>query len=200
MLLCALCFFVFACLLFCLIALCLFAFCLFAFLLFAHLPFCIVWPLIFAAAPRLVGFTICCFEIRFAVHLTRQKTSAGKKPSNCCCANCASSLRGIRLLSYFTSWFGWVLDRSARAIWQAGHEQFGFKEGVRRMDALTVILALAFPERARKRLFVLWVDLRTALPFLNRLYRCGSCFVAGGVWVHAAFCLQLLMLPSVQYW
>ena len=92
----------------------------------------------------------------------------------------ASSLRGIRLLSAFASWFGRVFDRRAREAWQPGQEQFGFRNDMGCSEAVALLIALILSRTLlRKRLFVLWVDLRTAFPSLNRpilvqrMFQCG---------------------------
>ena len=94
--------------------------------------------------------------------------------------NLASSLRGIRLLCSLAAWFGQIVDQRARRLWQAGREQFGFRSAVGCMEAVAVLLALIQSRTTQKRrLLVLWVDLRTAFPSLNRailirrVFQCG---------------------------
>ena len=83
--------------------------------------------------------------------------------------NRTSSLRGIRLLSSFAACFGQVLDRRARGIWPPSSEQFGFREGLGCLEAMMVLLALVYSRiQSHRRLYVLWIDLRTAFPSLNR--------------------------------
>ena len=91
-----------------------------------------------------------------------------------------TSLRGIRLLCSTAAWFGQLVDQRARRVWQAGAQQFGFKRDTGCMEAVAVLLALIFSRTVeKKRLFVLWIDLRTAFPSLNRaillrrLFTCG---------------------------
>ena len=91
-----------------------------------------------------------------------------------------TSLRGIRLLCSAGAWFGQLLDRRTRGLWQAGKQQFGFKQNVGCMEAVAVLLALISSRTTqKKRLFILWIDLRTAFPSLNRgillrrLFTCG---------------------------
>ena len=106
--------------------------------------------------------------------LIRSMLKPGKPPA------LTSSLRGIRLLNSLAAWFSQLLDQRARQIWQAGAEQFGFRSAIGCADAVIVLLALIYSRTFhRKRLFVLWVDLRTAFPSLNRplliqrLFQCG---------------------------
>ena len=83
--------------------------------------------------------------------------------------NLASSLRGIKLLNSIAAWFGQVLDRPLCNLCQAGNEQFGFRAGTGCAEAVAVLMALILSRTMRKkRLFVLWVDVRTAFPSLNR--------------------------------
>ena len=80
-----------------------------------------------------------------------------------------SSLRGIRLLSSFAAWFGQILDNKTRQMWQAGCEQFGFRKESGCAEAVSVLVALIHSRTSKKkRLYVLWIDLRTAFPSLNR--------------------------------
>jgi hypothetical protein len=92
----------------------------------------------------------------------------------------ASSLRGIRLISIFASWFGRIFDRRARQAWSPGDEQFGFRCDMGCCEAVVLLIALVLSRTAsNKRLFVLWVDLRTAFPSLSRpiliqrMFTCG---------------------------
>jgi hypothetical protein len=91
-----------------------------------------------------------------------------------------SSLRGIRLVNGMASWFGRVYDNRARAAWQAGPEQFGFRCSTGCSEAVALILALVYSRIfCGRRLYVLWVHLRTAFPSLNRhilltkMFQCG---------------------------
>lgn len=95
-------------------------------------------------------------------------------------ATSAASLRGIRLLSRIAAWFGQAVDQRARAIWRAGPEQFGFQIGVGCAEAIFVLLTLIHSRvHEGRRLYVLFVDLRTAFPSLNRailirrMFECG---------------------------
>jgi hypothetical protein len=90
------------------------------------------------------------------------------------------SLRGIRLLSSFAAWLGQLFDQRARKLWQAGCEQFGFRQNTGCMEAVAVLLALIYSRTTQnRRLFVVFVDLRTAFPSLNRsiliwrMFHCG---------------------------
>ena len=92
----------------------------------------------------------------------------------------ASSLRGIRLLSSFAGWFGRVFDKRMRRVWKPGHEQFGFRSDTGCSEAVALLIALILSRTLVKtRLFVLWVDLRTAFPSLSRpillhkMFHCG---------------------------
>ena len=91
-----------------------------------------------------------------------------------------TSLRGLRLASSMASWFGRVFDRRARAAWHPGPEQFGFRAEAGCSEAVILLIALILSRlHDGKRLFVLWVDLRTAFPSLSRpilvrrMFQCG---------------------------
>ena len=92
-----------------------------------------------------------------------------------------SSLRGIRLLSRLSAWMGQILDRRLRTLWSAGPEQFGFRVGVGCLEAVFALWTLMQSRlNQRKRLFVAFIDLRTAFPSLcrpiliQRLFQCGA--------------------------
>lgn len=95
-----------------------------------------------------------------------------------------SSLRGIRLLSRLTAWLGQVLDGRFRIRRMNGPEQLGFQQGAGCMAAMFVLLTLIKSRnQSRKHLYVLWVDLRTAFPSINRallLRRLFLCRVCAG--------------------
>ena len=63
----------------------------------------------------------------------------------------ASSLRGIRLLSSFASWFGRVFDNRARKVWGPGPEQFGFRAGMGCSEAVILLVGICreFPANCR---------------------------------------------------
>ena len=115
----------------------------------------------------------CAFPTSWGLGIIRSLLKPGKL------ADSPSSLRGLRLLCSSASLFGRILDKRCRQTWQAGSEQFGFKSGRGCLEAVTVLLALVHSRTAyNRRLFVLWVDLRTALPswrpvLLHRLRDCG---------------------------
>ena len=96
-----------------------------------------------------------------------------------------SSLRGIRLLSSFDQWFGLLVDQRTRRAWQASREQFGFRSETGCTEAVTTLLALIHSRtNKQKRLYVLWIDLRTAFPSLNRsilLLRAFQCGLSLGL-------------------
>eukprot|EP00973_Karenia_brevis_P056170 7811561-Karenia_brevis.AAC.1 len=79
-----------------------------------------------------------------------------------------TSYRGIRLISRCASWFGQVLDGRLRCCWSATPEQFGFQHGVGCSEAVLVLLTLILSRISEgRRLYVVFVDLRTAFPSLN---------------------------------
>ena len=55
-----------------------------------------------------------------------------------------TSLRGIRLLCSTAAWFGQLINQRARKSWQAGSQQFGFKQNMGCMEAACVLIALIF--------------------------------------------------------
>eukprot|EP00973_Karenia_brevis_P006185 842674-Karenia_brevis.AAC.1 len=61
------------------------------------------------------------YPTQWGVALIKSMVKPGKP------ADATTSLRGIRLLSRMSSWFGRVLDNRLRERWQAGAQQFGFK-------------------------------------------------------------------------
>ena len=114
------------------------------------------------------------YPSRWGLGLIRALLKPGKP------ANFASSLRGIRLLNSWAAWFGQVIDRRARSQWQPTEEQFGFQAGLGCLEAVIVLIALIHSRTCQnRRLFVLWIDLRTAFPSLNRailirrMFQCG---------------------------
>ena len=81
------------------------------------------------------------------------------------------SLRGIRLISSLASWFSRLLDNRARKAWSPGPEQFGFRNDMGCSEAVALLLALILSRTtAKKRFFVLFVDLRSAFPSLERTH------------------------------
>eukprot|EP00973_Karenia_brevis_P014704 2006772-Karenia_brevis.AAC.1 len=95
--------------------------------------------------------------------LIRSLLKPGKPP------HLATSLRGIRLLSRYAAWFSQVLDQRLRRVWQAGPEQFGFKPNIGCMEAVSVLVALISSRTScNNRLYVAFIDLRTAFPSINR--------------------------------
>ena len=83
--------------------------------------------------------------------------------------NEASSLRGIRLINSLAAWFGRVLDQRLRQKWGAGPEQFGFRSDSGCSEAVALLIALILSRTlAGQRIYILWVDLRTAFPSLSR--------------------------------
>ena len=103
-----------------------------------------------------------------------------------------SSLRGIRLICSLSAWFGQIIDQRARRVWQAGSEQFGFRSAVGCPEAVAVLLALIQSRTLhKKRLFILWVDLRTAFPSLDRAILLRRVFLCG---LGAGFCKMLLSI------
>jgi len=131
------------------------------------------------------------YPSRWGLGLIRALLKAGKP------ANLASSLRGIRLLNSWAAWFGQVLDRRARQHWQTTDEQFGFQAGMGCLEAVIVLMALIHSRTCQgRRLFVLWVDLRTAFPSLNRAILIRRMFQCG---VSLGFCrIVLSMLDSTR--
>lgn len=110
-----------------------------------------------------VSMHYAIYPTSWGIAVVRSLLEPGKPP------NLASSLRGIRLLSSFAAWFGKVLDRRAREAWQPSDEQFGFREGLGCLEAVMVFLALIYSRiHNERRLFISWIDLRTAFPSLNR--------------------------------
>lgn len=114
------------------------------------------------------------YPTAWGIGVIRCLLKPGKPP------NRTSSLRGIRLLSSLSSWFGRILDARARKSWQACPEQFGFRQSVGCVEAVMVLMALILSRvRSGRRLFVIWIDLRTAFPSLNRpilihrMFKCG---------------------------
>ena len=107
-------------------------------------------------------------------------------------ADSATSLRGIRLICTLAGWLSKVLDQWARQTWQACPEQFGFRQGVGCLEAVVVLIALI---RSRtcddNRLYVLFVDLRTAFPSLNRPILLRRVFECG---LSLLFCRLLLAI------
>jgi len=96
-----------------------------------------------------------------------------------------SSLRGIRLLSCVAAWFGQILDSRIRNAWQPGEHQFGFRRGCGCLEAVFVLLALVHDRTStNKRLYVAWIDLRTAFPSLNRgilIMRLAQCGIESSI-------------------
>jgi hypothetical protein len=67
------------------------------------------------------------------------------------------------------AWLGQILDQRARQAWKACPEQFGFRQGVGCLEAVVVLIALIRSRISlRRRLYVLFIDLRTAFPSINR--------------------------------
>ena len=129
------------------------------------------------------------YPLAWGVGLVRAILKPGKPK------NMASSLRGIRLLSSFASWFGRVYDGRARKAWSPGPEQFGFRAGMGCSEAVILLIALICSRTLQKnRLFVLWVDLRTAFPSLSRpilvqkMFRCG---------LGLGLCRMMLAMPDL---
>jgi len=121
-----------------------------------------------------IMFTHAVYPVAWGTSLLRALLKPGKPKS------AASSLRGIRLASSMASWFGRIFDKRARAAWQPGNEQFGFRSNTGCSEAVALLLALVLSRTMdNKRLFVLWVDLRTAFPSLSRpilirkMFQCG---------------------------
>ncbi len=121
-----------------------------------------------------VMFRSCVYPTLWGIGLVRSLLKPGKPASS------PSSLRGLRLLRSFASLFGRVLDKRCRNNWQAGYEQFGLKSGKGCLEAVTFLIAVVHSRTVlKKRLYVLWVDLRTAFPSLCRsvlikpLHECG---------------------------
>ena len=126
------------------------------------------------------------YPVDWGVALVRALLKPGKPKTE------PTSLRGIRLVSGMASWFGRVFDNRARTAWQAGPEQFGFRCDTGCGEAVALILALIYSRiYARKRLFVLWVDLRTAFPSLNRHILVRKMFLCG---VSLALCRTMLAI------
>jgi hypothetical protein len=101
------------------------------------------------------------------------------------------------LLCSIASWFGQLLDQRARQAWQAGSQQFGFKAEVGCMEAVMVLLSLILSRTSKKeRLFVLWVDLRTAFPSLNRAILLQRLFTCG---MGLGFCRLLLSIFDMTF-
>ena len=122
----------------------------------------------------------------FGVALIRAILKPGKP------RNLPSSLRGIRLICSIASWFGQVLDQRARTAWQAGPSQFGFRAGLGCSEAVATIMALIYSRTSKgKRFFVLFVDLRTAFPSINRAILLHRLFQCG---LSVAFCKLLLTI------
>ena len=66
-----------------------------------------------------------------------------------------SSLRGIRLISAFASWFGRLFDKRSRMAWDAGQEQFGFRKDMGCSEAVILLIALILSRtKEQQRLFV----------------------------------------------
>ena len=114
------------------------------------------------------------YPTAWGIGLIRSLLKPGKPPG------LTTSLRGIRLLSSMASWFGRVLDQRARNLWSPCPEQFGFRQGAGCIEGVMVLIALIHSRISRgRRVYVLWVDLRTAFPSLNRailirrLFECG---------------------------
>lgn len=106
-----------------------------------------------------------------------------------------TSLRGIQLLGSLASWFGQVLDKRTRTTWQAGPDQFGFRPGVGCMEALSVLLALiGFRTTQRRRLFILWVDVHTTFPSINRSILVHRLFLCG---FKLGFCRIILTISDL---
>lgn len=110
----------------------------------------------------------------WGIAMVRSLLKPGKPPEQ------PSNLRGIRLINSIAAWFGQLIDGRARKQWQAGDEQFGFREGIGCLEAVMTLLALVYSRiYHRRRLFVVWIDLRTAFPSLNRailirrIFECG---------------------------
>eukprot|EP00973_Karenia_brevis_P054323 7547789-Karenia_brevis.AAC.1 len=105
----------------------------------------------------------CVYPSQWGIALIRSLLKPGKPPDK------TASLRGIRLLCSLASWFGRVLDNRFRKSWQPGDEQFGFRHGKGCLEAVTVLTALVHSRISQQnRLFVAWIDLRTAFPSICR--------------------------------
>ena len=133
----------------------------------------------------------CVYPTAWGASLVRALLKPGKP------ADQATSLRGIRLICSMASWMGQVLDQRLRGAWEAGTEQFGFRAGVGCMEACAVLLALVYSRiHTGRRVYVLWIDLRTAFPSLNRgilvrrLFECG---------VSLGLCRLLLAIFDLSY-
>lgn len=123
-----------------------------------------------------VVFSTCTYPAAWGIGLISSLLKPGKP------ADQASSLRGIRLLSRLLAWLGQIIDARLRKIWSTGPEQYGFRIGVGCLDAVFVLWSLVDSRiQKQRRLFVVFIDLRTALPSLNRsilihrLFQCGVC-------------------------
>ena len=141
-------------------------------------------------APITLLFTLmlrsATYPRSMGIALTRSLIKPGKPPG------LVTSLRGIRLLCSMAAWFSHILDQRARQAWRAGKHQFGFKGNVGCMEAVAVLLALISSRTVKKqRLFVLWIDLRTAFPSLNRAILIRRLFSYG---ISIGFCRLLLAI------
>lgn len=66
--------------------------------------------------------------------------------------------------------------------WNAGQEQFGFRKDMGCSEAVILLIALIFSwTKEQQRLFVLWVDLRTAFPSLSRPIMLNKMFTCLGL-------------------
>jgi len=136
-------------------------------------------------------FRSCVYPSAWGLALIRSLVKPGKSPDN------VSNLRGIRLLCSLASWFGRVLDFCLRDAWEAGLGQFGFKAGVGCMEAVAVILALIYSRTcAGRRLFVVWIDLRTAFPSLHRAILVKRLFECG---INLCLCRLVLTILDLTY-
>lgn len=141
-------------------------------------------------APITLLFTLmlrsATYPRSMGIALIRSLIKPGKPPGM------VTSLRGIRLLCSMAAWFSHILDQRARQAWRAGKHQFGFKGNVGCMEAVAVLLALISSRTVKKqRLFVLWIDLRTAFPSLNRAVLIRRLFSYG---ISIGFCRLLLAI------
>ena len=150
-----------------------------------HLP-CLV---IFAQLLFNIIARSAVYPTSWGIGLIRSLLKPGKP------ADATSSLRGIRLLCSMASWLGQILDQRARGAWQACNEQFGFRQGLGCLEAVVVLLAMIRSRVLRgQRLYVLFIDLRTAFPSLNRPILICRMFECG---LSLAFCRLVLAMFDV---
>eukprot|EP00973_Karenia_brevis_P088275 12240407-Karenia_brevis.AAC.1 len=108
-------------------------------------------------------FKTTSYPTRWGIGLVTSLLKPGKPP------NKTSSLRGIRLLCRFAALMGRILDERIRGVWQAGPEQFGFRIGTGCIEAVFTLLTLILSRTSKgQRLYVLFIDLRTAFPSISR--------------------------------